>query len=137
MKKRSPVSNIMAKELVSVNKTQSLKEVEKLLEENNIRHIPVVSGEEVIGMISKTDLQKITFVSSVGEDQVGTSMYDVLTIEQVMTKALETVAPSDTIHDVAQTLAKHDFHALPVVEDGKLCGMVTTTDLINYLIEQY
>jgi len=137
MKKRSPVSNIMAKELVSVNKTQSLKEVEKLLEENNIRHIPVVSGEEVIGMISKTDLQKITFVSSVGEDQVGTSMYDVLTIEQVMTKTLETVAPSDTIHDVAQTLAKHDFHALPVVEDGKLCGMVTTTDLINYLIEQY
>lgn len=127
----------MAKELVSVNKTHNLKEVSDLLENNNIRHIPVVSGEEVIGMISKTDLQKITFVNSVGEDKVGTSMYDVLSIEQVMSKTLKTVSPSDTIHEVAQILANHEFHALPVVADGKLCGIVTTTDLINYLLDQY
>lgn len=137
MKKRSPISSIMSKDLVSVNKTQSLTEVSQLLDEKGIRHMPVVSGDEVIGMISKTDLQKISFVSSYGEEQVGTSMYNVLSIEQVMTKSVETVSSTDTILDVAQILAKNEFHALPVVDDGKLTGMVTTTDLINYLIDLY
>lgn len=137
MKKRSPVSTIMSTDLVSVNTTQSLTEVNDLLESNGIHHMPVVSGEEVIGMISKTDLQKISFVSSYGEEHVGTSMYNILSIEQVMTKDVETVESKDTIHDVAEILAKNEFHALPVVDDGKLTGMVTTTDLINYLIDLY
>lgn len=137
MKKRSPVSSIMSTDLVSVNTTQSLTEVNDLLESNGIHHMPVVSGEEVIGMISKTDLQKISFVSSYGEEHVGTSMYNILSIEQVMTKDVETVESKDTIHDVAEILAKNEFHALPVVDDGKLTGMVTTTDLINYLIDLY
>ena len=137
MKKRSPVSSIMSTDLVSVNTTQSLTEVNDLLESNGIHHMPVVSGEEVIGMISKTDLQKISFVSSYGEEHVGTSMYNILSIEQVMTKDVETVESKDTIHDVAEILAKNEFHALPVVNDGKLTGMVTTTDLINYLIDLY
>ncbi|MEQ8909833.1 MAG: CBS domain-containing protein [Vicingaceae bacterium] len=137
MKKRNPVSNIMSSEVVSVNKTQSLTEVSELLEEHNIRHIPVVSGEAVIGMISKTDLQKISFVSSINEEEVGTSMYNMLSIEQVMSKTLETVDPKTTIYEVAQLLAEHEFHALPVVENNKLVGMVTTTDLINYLIDQF
>ena len=125
MKKRNPVSSIMTKDIVYVNKTQSLNEVSELLEKHHIRHIPVVSGDKVIGIISKTDLQKISFVSSVSEDHVGTSMYNVLSIEQVMTKEVTTVKESDTILEVATVLANHEFHALPVVKNDKLVGMVT------------
>ena len=58
MKKRLPVSKIMSSNVVTVNTSQSLNEVETLLNKNNIRHIPVVSGKKVVGMISKIDLQK-------------------------------------------------------------------------------
>ena len=49
---------------------------------------------------------------------------------------LETVSPDTTIKEVAELLVKREFHSLPVVEKGKLKGMVTTTDLIKYLLKQ-
>lgn len=137
MKKREPISKIMTADVVTVNKTNTLKDVDKILEQKHIRHIPVVSGDEVIGMISRTDLQKISFVNSFDGDGLTTAMYDALSIEQVMTKDLTTVNAADTIHDVTVTLSENEFHALPVLESGKLAGIVTTTDLLKYLADQY
>jgi hypothetical protein len=59
------------------------------------------------------------------------------TIEQVMAKRLVTIAPETTIKEAAEILATKEFHALPVVEGDLLVGIVTTTDLIKYLIQQY
>jgi CBS domain-containing protein len=137
MKKREPISKIMTADVVTVNKTHTLKDVDKILEQAHIRHIPVVSGDEVIGMISRTDLQKISFVNSFDGDGLTTAMYDALSIEQVMTKDLTTVNAGDTIHDVTVTLSENEFHALPVLDRGKLAGIVTTTDLLKYLAGQY
>ena len=137
MKKRTPVSKIMSTDIASVNITQSIKDVSEIISTRNVRHVPVVSGDEVIGMMSKTDLQKISFVNNMETDNVSTTMYEVLSIEQVMTKDLMTVQSSDTIHQVANILSENEFHALPVVEGGKLVGIVTTTDLIKYLVEQF
>lgn len=137
MKKREPISKIMTADVVTVNKTNTLKDVDKILEQKHIRHIPVVSGDEVIGMISRTDLQKISFVNSFDGDGLTTAMYDALSIEQVMTKELTTVDAADTIHDVTVTLSENEFHALPVLDSGKLAGIVTTTDLLKYLADQY
>ena len=64
-------------------------------------------------------------------------MYDNLNIEQVMTKGVKVVQKSDTIYEVATILSKNEFHLLPVVEEEKLVGIVTTTDLIKYLVDQY
>jgi CBS domain-containing protein len=53
-----------------------------------------------------------------------------------MAKNLISVPPTATIKEVAELLAKKEFHALPVVSNNELVGIVTTTDLINYLIDQ-
>ncbi len=137
MKKRTPVSKIMSSEVVTVNKTQSLNDVEVLLNEKKIRHIPVVSGKEVIGMISKVDLQKISFVNPVDGDQLTTTIYNEFSIEQVMTKNLKVIQKDDTIHEVAEILYTSEFHSLPVLDGQELVGIVTTTDLIKFLLDQY
>lgn len=137
MKKRTPVSQIMSTDIFSVNLTQNLREVDSAIKDKHIRHVPVVSGETVIGMLSKTDLQKISFVNTVDGDKLTTAMYDSLTLDQVMTKDVVTVEKDDTILDVATILSKNEFHALPVTAAGKLVGIVTTTDLVKYLIDQY
>ena len=54
-----------------------------------------------------------------------------------MVKDVVSVSPNTTIKEVAQFLAEKEFHALPVVDQERLVGIVTTTDLINYLVEQY
>ena len=58
------------------------------------------------------------------------------TVEQVMAKKIVFISPDTTIKEAAEILSKKEFHALPVVEDNELVGIVTTTDLINYLIAQ-
>jgi CBS domain-containing protein len=139
MKKREPVSHIMSKHVVSLNLTHSLEDAEKLFKKHTIRHIPVVSGDELIGMLSLTDLLRISFVDNYGEDEgrIDTAVYNMLSIEQVMVSNPVAVQADLTIREVAEILSTREFHALPVVEGKKLVGIVTTTDLIKYMLEQY
>lgn len=139
MKKRTPVSEIMTTKVITLNHSDDLDTAEKLFKSNNIRHIPVVSGKEIIGMLSYTDLLRISFADAVDEDEqeVDTVVYNMFTIEQVMAKHLISVSSTTTIKEVAEILSKKEFHALPVVDSNELVGIVTTTDLINYLLEQF
>lgn len=59
------------------------------------------------------------------------------TVEQVMTKKLVTISPEATIKEAAEILATHEFHALPVVHNQLLVGIVTTTDVMKYLLKMY
>jgi len=139
MKRREPVSKIMSTNLVTVNLTNNLVEAEKLFNENSIRHIPVINNSKIIGILSLTDLLRVSFVDTYGSDEkeVDTAVYNMLSIEQVMVKKPISVSSVQTIKEVAEILSKNEFHALPVVDEGKLIGIVTTTDLLNYLLEQY
>ncbi|REH46550.1 CBS domain protein [Tenacibaculum gallaicum] len=139
MKKRTPVSVIMTKDVITLSSTDDLMTAEKIFKKEHIRHIPVVRGNEIKGMLSYTDLLRISFADAVDENEtdVDTVVYNMFTIDQVMAKNLETVNSSTTIKEVAEILAKKEFHALPVVDNNKLVGIVTTTDLIYYLLEQF
>ena len=139
MKKREPISHIMTKNVLTVNKTNSLLEAESLMRQNHVRHVPVVSGDQLIGMLSLTDLKRISFADNYGngEGAVDTAIYSMLSIEQVMKSNVKSIDASATIRDVAEIFSKEEFHALPVEENGKLAGIVTTTDIIKYLLEQY
>lgn len=139
MKKRMPVSMIMTKDLITLNHNDDLTTAERLFKKHNIRHIPVVNGDEIVGMLSYTDLMRISFVDAVGEDEadVDTMVYNMFTIQQVMAKTLVKVSPYATIKEVAEILSRNEFHALPVEDNNALVGIVTTTDLINYLLDQY
>jgi CBS domain-containing membrane protein len=137
MKKRTPISKIMTTNVVTLNIADSLETAEKIFKEHKIRHIPVVKNKEVIGMLSYSDLLRISYADvSEDEQRVETFMYDMFTMKQVMAKNLYLVPPYVSVKEVAELLSKKEFHALPVVEDNELVGIVTTTDLINFLVEQ-
>ena len=139
MKRGTPISTIMTKNVITLNKTDNLEAAERLFKQNHIRHIPVVSGKSIKGMLSLTDLLRISFADAVDEteDYVDSIVYNMFTIEQVMAKNLISVTSNTTIKEVAEILSKKEFHAIPVVDNNKLVGIVTTTDLINFLIKQF
>jgi len=90
-------------------------------------------------MLSYTDLLRISFVDAVDDDAeiVDTTVYNMFTVEQVMAKKVITISPDTTIREAAEILSKNEFHALPVCEGELLVGIITTTDLIKYLIDLY
>ena len=138
MKARTPISEIMTKDVVTLKLTDDLETAESKFKKNHIRHIPVVNGKEIKGMLSYTDLLRISFADAVdeNEDYVDAVVYNMFTIEQVMTKNVVSISSSASIKEAGEILASKEFHALPVVDDGILVGIITTTDLIKYLIKQ-
>ncbi|RIV45283.1 CBS domain-containing protein [Flagellimonas pelagia] len=139
MKNGVPISEIMTKKLVTLKTTDDLVTAERLFKKHHIRHIPVVKGDIIKGMLSYTDLLRISFADAIDEHEeyVDTIVYNMFSIPQVMVNDVVSVTSKTTIKEVAQLLATKEFHALPVVDDGKLVGIVTTTDLIKYLLKLY
>jgi CBS domain-containing protein len=138
MKKREPISHIMTKTVVTANENDNLKNVVELLRKNAIRHIPIVRGKDVVGIISRTDINRLTFGALFeGQEGADEAILDMLTISQVMTSKPKTVSSDTIIRDLAEIFVKEDFHALPVVDNGQLKGIVTTTDVVKYFLEQY
>ncbi|URM37920.1 CBS domain-containing protein [Flavobacterium anhuiense] len=138
MKKREPISHIMTKTVVTANEKDDLKTVVEKLKANTIRHIPILRGKEVIGIISRTDINRLTFGALFeGQDNADEAILEMLTVPQVMTSKPKTVSSDTIIRDLAEIFVKEDFHALPVVDNSELKGIVTTTDVVRYFLEQY
>jgi CBS domain-containing protein len=136
MKKYVSVATIMTKELVKIALTDDLTKAEALFKKHKIRHIPVVDGAVLLGILSYTDLLRISYVDVVDEDaqEVPVTVYNLFTIKQVMTKQLVTISPETTVKEAAEIIAQNEFHSLPVCDNGVLVGIVTTTDLLKFLI---
>ena len=139
MKQKVPVSTIMTKNVIKLNLSDDLTKAEMLFKKHHIRHIPVVYSNKIVGMLSYTDLLRISFADAIDDDEdvIDTTVYNMFTVEQVMAKKIVAISPDTTIKEAAEILAKKEFHALPVCEGELLVGIVTTTDLIKYLIDQY
>lgn len=136
MKKNEPISSIMTKDLVTLNLDDSLYSAEKRMKVNHIRHMPVVDGDELIGLVSLSDLQRVSFIDAYSKEGTeDTPVYNMLSIRDLMIKNPLTASPRTTILEVSKLLASKEFHSLPVVDDGKLVGIITTTDLLHYFIE--
>lgn len=129
----------MTKELITLSLHDDLFKAEKLFRENHIRHIPVTKNRHIVGMLSLTDLKRISFLDSydANEIKIDNTIYNMLSIEQIMVKNPIKVNSSITIKSVVEILSKNEFHALPVVDNDILVGIVTTTDILNYLLVQY
>ena len=139
MGQRTPVSAIMTKNIIALTRSDDLERAEVLFKRHKIKHIPVVSRDMIIGMLSYTDLLRLSFADFTDNsvDDTDALVYNMFTIKQVMKRNIVTVSTSSSIKEVARVLATEEFHALPVVDNNKLVGIVTTTDLIKYLLKQF
>ena len=139
MIEQAAVSSIMSTKLITVNYKDDLESAEHLFKTHKIRHIPVVKNGELKGMLSYTDLLRISFADAIGDDEmsIDSIVYNMFTIEQVMVKNVVSMPSTSTIKEVAELLTKRNFHAIPIVDDNKLVGIVTTTDLLKFLLKQF
>lgn len=138
MIRKAPISMIMTEQVITLKKNDSLEKAEMLFKRHHIRHIPIISDHVVVGMLSHTDIFRLNF-NDLGIDEANnadTFVHNVFKVEHVMRRKLISVSSSNSIKEVAQIFAAREFHALPVIDHNQLVGIVTTTDIIKYLLNQ-
>ncbi len=134
----APVSTIMTKKLITVNAEDNLEKVKEIFDNNRIHHIPVVRSREIEGIVSKTDyLYFIRGYSNNPEDQyINAARLKGYKVRDIMTSGLAKVESSDKISVALEVFKLNLFHAIPVVDNKELVGIVTTHDIIKKLAEE-
>lgn len=134
---QSSIKEIMTSNVIFVHYNDKVQKVESLMKRKHIRHVPVLKEGDLVGIVSLTDLQRLSFTANLAtadvEDEV--PIYELMSLDQVMVRDPKTVNVNETVKQVATVLCDHEFHALPVMENGLLVGIVTTTDLMKYLVD--
>lgn len=137
MKKNESVTKVMTAQLTTIHEGEPVSKVRKIFDAADVHHVPVVSGDRLVGIISSHDMLRISFGEYGNQDGKGLdSLLDhTYTLVDVMSKNPTTISTSGTVRDAARILGSSNFHSLPVVDGEKLVGIVTSTDLINYLAD--
>jgi CBS domain-containing membrane protein len=130
------ITSIMSKDPVCLTRTEKVSDAWRVLTEGRFHHLPVVEDGRVVGMLSVLDIAKLGLCPMEDGHLLTRQVLDSrLSIEQLMQSNVVSVAANATVRDAARLLSAGGFHALPVVDDDdRLVGIVTTTDLIGYLL---
>ena len=135
MNPNSPISDIMTTRLVTVRPDEKVRTIQDIFAKNSFHHVPVIDdGEKLLGIISKEDFFRFSYLlalNTTGKTFSGMA-YEHYTAKDLMTKYPINLDPDDTVGLAADIFLANKFHALPIVEDGALVGIVTTHDLLQY-----
>ncbi|MFH0788769.1 MAG: CBS and ACT domain-containing protein [Pseudomonadota bacterium] len=119
------VKNWMVKKVVSIPKNCHIVEALSLMKKYSIRHLPVVEGKILLGMITEGDLRQVMIPSLMEE----------MDLDQVMIKNPVTIGPDESLEEAARLIYRYKIGGLPVVDKGKLVGILTTPDILGAFIQ--
>lgn len=116
------VKNVMNKNVKTISPSATMAEAAKVMKKNRIGSLVIVEGDRPVGIITERDL---AYKIIAEERSLDTE------VRKVMTKDLKTVEPEKSIKDAAKVMAAHVIRRLPVIEGGKLVGIVSIEDIMR------
>ena len=126
----------MKKDLITITKDERMITARKIMKEKNIRHLPVVDGKKLIGLVTNMDIRKAEASPATSlEIRELHYLLDKLTAGEIMTRNVITISPDISIEEAATLIHDNKIGCLPVVEDGNLVGMITENDVMEILID--
>ncbi len=118
------VEKWMVKDVVTVGKDTDIKKAIRLMKDNSIRHLPVVEDDRFLGFVTEGELRQLLIPS----------MLEEIKVKDVMISDPVTVSPEADIETAAKLVYHYKIGGLPVVEKGKLVGILTVTDILRAFI---
>lgn len=130
------VREVMSRPVKTLGRNDQLTLADDLMKQERVRHLPVLDddGETVVGILSQRDMFRGALAQALGYGEAAQRrMLGLLVVKEVMTNQVVTVAPETPIGDAARTMLDRKIGCLPVVEKGRLVGILTESDFVELL----
>ncbi len=127
----------MTTEPDTIERSSPISEAYTILERAPFHHLIVVEGDEPVDMVASSDVLRLVYdVDGTDAKRLRTYLDHQFTIDDAMTEDLRTLPSTATVQEAAAAMADGQTHSVVVVDEGKLAGIVTTTDLVRYVRDQ-
>lgn len=131
------VSKWMTKSVVTIKPKDALRYARERLAKYRINQLPVVINDKLVGIVTDRDVRdaypsSLRLFHGKDIDEFGDSH----TVEEIMTYNVVAISPQTSLREAAQRLRRQRFGALPVVENGKLLGIITRSDLLDAMLAE-
>jgi CBS domain-containing protein len=132
------VKDIMIKEVATLDVNDELSLANDIMRLGRIRHLPVVDGHQLVGIISERDLFRSSLAQALGYGIRDTrEMMKNLRIKDIMVAQVITVTPETSLRDAVKMMVDHKIGCLPVVEQDRLVGLITETDILEQYLKEF
>ena len=115
------VSEIMSQEIVAISPDKRVGQALQLMQKHQIRHLPVLEGDRMVGWITSRDLREVLLAS----------MLEKITVADVMIKAPISVGADTEVEEAARLIKEHKIGGMPVLDGDRLVGVITMLDVIG------
>mgnify|MGYP001605611966 FL=1 len=132
------VSDLMSRDVATVGVADSCQEAVARMVRQKIRHLPVVERDgRLVGVVTDRDLRHRLFEPRVMKE-IGTVSVDqilkTVPVKDIMSAPVVTVGPQDELETAARVMLEDKVGSLPVVENGRVVGIITETDLLRQIV---
>lgn len=138
MNTNAAVSTIMTTNVLTITPNDQVKVAKEMFDLNKIHHLPVLDDEKLVGILSGSDL--LHFLRYLDKDSQEPYLNDLrlknYKVGEIMQTNLVTVDHRDSIRSILEVFSQNVLHALPVMNEGELVGIVTTQDIIKALLNK-
>ena len=125
------VKDIMVHDVATLDIGDELSLANDIMKLGRIRHLPVLEGNQLVGILSERDLFRNSLVKALGHEPTKTrDVMKSIRIQDIMVKDLITISPDADIKEAVKLMLKHKIGCVPVVARGELLGLVTETDIM-------
>jgi acetoin utilization protein AcuB len=129
------VMQVMTTPVWTLQSTDTLRKAVTLMRNRHIRHAPVLAGDRLVGMLSDRDVRAYLPPPSHGRSEANGSILDQARVREMMTEEPISIGPYHRVTAAASVMLDRHIGALPVVEEGRVIGIVTQTDVLRALLD--
>ncbi len=123
------VRTLMIKDVIFISSVASVKDVADLMLEKSVGSIIILENHEPIGIVTEGDLVRLVIAQ--GKDPNNTN------VKEIMSQPLITIGLNASVGEVEETMARHGIERLPVIEDGKLIGIIAEQELTQWHAKEF
>ncbi|MGA3327314.1 MAG: CBS domain-containing protein [Terriglobia bacterium] len=130
------VRDIMTTDLTTLRDDEVLLDATLILARGGFRHIPIVNGTKLVGIVTERDVKHYTpsILSGIPPEEYNRLMATT-PLSKIMSRNPTTIEPGKSVYEAAHILYEHRIGCLPVVENGELKGIITSTDMLKLLLQ--
>jgi len=128
------VREFMTTQVTTLQESDTLLDATMIFVRSTLRHLPVLRGKQVVGVVTERDVKHFapSILSGITPEEYNRLM-ESTPVSRIMTREAATVAPDQSMAEAVKILTTRRIGCLPVVEDGELRGILTTTDMLKLL----